>query len=175
MAAGDVEERSSERLTRDHLQKLVRIARDELEGFFERNPHRKNYRSQVRLTALCQGAALHYLDDTTGVKDLDVWTFFGKLPRGRVERHRRPKQEDFGISTLGRHPDDAKKGYAGRTVDLLLTTIPYGQGQRIDDAVRDYLQTGRTKTQRCLGEKAVIGLDPPEYFGVTIWPVGGVM
>jgi hypothetical protein len=171
MAEGDVEEKSQEWLTTEHLHRLVQIAQDDLEGFFERNPHRKDYQSQVRLTALCQGAALHYLDHTTGVKDLDVWTFFEELPRGRVERHRRPKQEDFGVSTLGRHPGDATKGYAGRTVDLLLTTIPYRHGQRIDDTVRDYLRTGRTKTRRCLAEKAVIGLDPPEYFGVTIWPV----
>jgi hypothetical protein len=175
VAAGDVEERSYERLTKDHLQTLVRIAQVDLEGFFERNPHRKDYGSQVRLTALCQGAALHYLDHATGVKDLDVWTFFGELPQGRVERHRRPKQEDFGLSTLGRHPH-AKKGYAGRTVDLLLTTIPRRPGQRIDDAVQDYLRAGRPpRTAYYLAQKAVIGLDPPEYFGVTVWPVGGVM
>jgi len=54
-----------------------------------------------------------------------------------VQRHRKPKQKDFGVSTLGRHPADERKGYAGRTVDLLLTRIPLSQGQRIDDAVRD--------------------------------------
>jgi hypothetical protein len=45
MAAGDVEERSQERPTKNHLHGLVRIAQDDLHGFFERNPHLKDYRS----------------------------------------------------------------------------------------------------------------------------------
>ncbi len=48
MAAGDVEERSHERPTRNHLHGLVRIAQDDLHGFFERNPHLKDYRSPIR-------------------------------------------------------------------------------------------------------------------------------
>jgi hypothetical protein len=44
-AAGDVEERSQERLTKNHLHGLVRIAQDDLHGFFERNPLLKDYRS----------------------------------------------------------------------------------------------------------------------------------
>jgi hypothetical protein len=170
MAAGDVEPRSKERLTKNHLRRLVRIAQDDLQSFFDRHRRLKDYQERPQLTALCQGAALHYLDHTTGVKDLDVWTFFADLPRLRLQR-RRPRRADFGVSTLGRHPDDEERGYAGRKVDLLLKTIPRRRGQRLDDAVRDYLRTGTTKTARCLAEKTVIGLDPPEYFGVTIWPV----
>lgn len=175
MATDDVEPRSQERLTKNHLQRLVRIAEDDLQGFFERNPHLKDYRSRHRLTALCQGAAWRYVDPTApGVKDLDVWTFFPELPQVRLQR-RRPKIADFGASPLGRHPDDLKRGYAGRRVDLLLKMIPRRRVQPIDDAVREYLHARRTETARCLAEKAVIGLDPPEYFGVTIWPVNEVM
>jgi hypothetical protein len=42
-------------------------------GLFGRNP-RGAGRYAGRL--LCQGAALHYLDGRTGVKDFDVWSFY---------------------------------------------------------------------------------------------------
>lgn len=96
MAADDVEERSQVRLTKNHLHTLVQIAQGDLQDFFERKPRLKVYRSRVLLTALCQGAALHYLDHTTGVKDLDVWTFFADLPQPHLQR-RRPKRTDFGV------------------------------------------------------------------------------
>lgn len=173
VAVDDVNVRSNERLTSRHLQTLARIAQEDLVVFFERNPHLQKYQSRARLTALCQGAALRFVDPTApGVKDLDVWTFFAELPSVRLQR-RRPKRADFGRSTLGRHPDDAKRGYAGRKVDLLLKMIPRRRGQGMDEAVQDYLRAGRTTTARCIADKAVIGLDPPEYFGVVIWPVEG--
>lgn len=81
----DVSERSLARLSEAHLHQLVEIARDDLDGFFLRNPQLSAYRSRVLLTALCQGAALHYLDHTNGVKDLDVWTFFAVLPDLRLQ------------------------------------------------------------------------------------------
>jgi hypothetical protein len=80
MAADEVKPRSKERLTKNHLRKLVRIAQDDLQGYFDRNRRLKDYQKRPQLTALCQGAARHYLDHTTGVKDLDVWTFFADLP-----------------------------------------------------------------------------------------------
>jgi hypothetical protein len=166
MVASDVSERSLARLSEAHLHQLVEIARDDLDGFFSRNPHLSVYRSRVLLTALCQGAALHYLDHSSGVKDLDVWTFFAALPDLRLQR-RRPKQVDFGPSELGRHPAD--HGYVGRRVDLLLKTIDRKRGQSGDDAVRAYLAAGKTATACHLGQKAVLGLHPPEYFGFTIW------
>jgi hypothetical protein len=35
-------------------------------------------------------------------------------------------------------------------------------------------QVGPPTTAYHLAQNAVIGLDPPEYFGVTIWPVDGL-
>lgn len=72
------------RLTREHLRLLAELARDEHEAFFERNPHQAPlYRDRLMAAALCQGAALHYLDDETGVKDLDLHLFYAQHPEHR--------------------------------------------------------------------------------------------
>ena len=72
MADGDAQARSLARLTKRHLRRLADIAQEDLDGFFGRNPHLCLYRSRVLITALCQGGAKHYLDHTTGVKDLEA-------------------------------------------------------------------------------------------------------
>jgi hypothetical protein len=59
---------------------------------------------------------LHFLDGHNGVKDLDVWTFYAQHPEGDFPRRRRGKS-DFGVSELGRHPEDV--GFVGRRVDLI--------------------------------------------------------
>ena len=35
---------------------------------------------QIIAVALCQGAALHYVNGSNGIKDLDVWTFYAERP-----------------------------------------------------------------------------------------------
>jgi hypothetical protein len=40
------------------------------------------YDKRVIAVALCQGAALHYVDGKTGVKDFDVFTFYAAHPEG---------------------------------------------------------------------------------------------
>jgi hypothetical protein len=55
------------------LEKLADIARHDRKDFFLRRPE---YRAKVLLVALCQGAALHYLDGRNGIKDFDV-RYFG--------------------------------------------------------------------------------------------------
>ena len=48
---------------RAELDALAALARDEERAFFERNPHLiQPYRSRLVAAALCQGAALQYLD-----------------------------------------------------------------------------------------------------------------
>ncbi|OBI13387.1 hypothetical protein A5712_05125 [Mycobacterium sp. E2327] len=169
MAATDtVSPRSYALLTHTHLRRLLEIANRDLEKFFDRNPHLHIYRTRVLLTGLCQGAALHYLDQNNGVKDLDIYTFFAAHPDVRLQR-RRGTQADFGHSELGRHPADV--GYVGRRVDMFVKTIECGSAQRPEEAVREYLRSSRTATARYLTAKAVIGLSPPDLFGATIWPV----
>lgn len=166
-ASGPVAERSVEPLTGEHLVRLAEIARADREDRFSRRPRWQVYRSRVLLVALCQGAALHYLDGRNGVKDLDVWTFYARHPEGEFPARWRV-MADFGPSLLGRHPDDA--GYMGRHVDLIgrsIDAVPGGDPVR---AVRTYLRAGGTESARLLAEKAVVALDPPELLGTTVWP-----
>ena len=60
-------------LNKRHLARLSKIAEADHESFYARRPE---YRGRLIAVVLAQGAALHYLDRSNGVKDLDVWTFF---------------------------------------------------------------------------------------------------
>ena len=73
--------RSYERLDRSDLARLGRAARAELEAFFARNPHLAGWRDRVRIIALAQGAAEHYLRGRRGVRDLDVIVCFAEDSR----------------------------------------------------------------------------------------------
>ena len=148
--SGPTLERSFEPLTDGHLSRLAEIARADQEDRYARRPRWSVYRDRVLLVALCQGAALHYLDGRNGVKDLDVWTFYARHGEGEFPARWRV-MADFGPSTLGRHPDD--RGDRGRHVDLIGRSIEAKPG---DDPL--------------LAGKAVIALWPPELLGTTVWP-----
>jgi len=68
-------QRSRARLTDEHLRRLAALAEED-HAFFTRPGGRPECKSRRLVVALAQGAALHYLDGHTGVKDLDVWTFY---------------------------------------------------------------------------------------------------
>lgn len=135
---------------------------------FERIPRLRVYSDRILLTALCQGAALHYVDGRNGVKDLDVYTFYASHPSVSYP-HRRRKVEDFGESDLGRHPDD-DPAFRGRHVDLLGRTLGVPPTADPVGAVRDYLSIGSTTTARMLAEKAVVVIDPLPLLGRIVWP-----
>jgi len=62
------EERSFERITRSDLKKLTRIANAEREDFFGRHPEwALLYRKRMICVALCEDAALHFMNGSTGV------------------------------------------------------------------------------------------------------------
>ncbi|MBE5451262.1 hypothetical protein [Mycobacteroides abscessus] len=164
----NVVERSMAPLTEEHLRRLAEIAKTDREGLFNRKPHLAVYRDRILLTALCQGAALHYLNGTNGVKDLDVYTFYADQP-GVGHPYRRRGVEDFGESELGRHPDD--HGYLGRRVDLLGRTLKVAPSSEPVAAVRSYLREARTATAKELAKKAVVVVDPGPRFGQIVWPV----
>ena len=84
------------------LRRLAALALGYFDDLFERKPNTGGrFRDRLLLLALCQGAALHYVDGSHGVKDFDVWGFFRGLPdvsfppRGHGRR-------DFGRSRFGR-------------------------------------------------------------------------
>ena len=155
-------------LTGEHLRRLAVIAEKDREGLFSRNPHLSVYRDRILLTALCQGAALHFVNGTNGVKDLDVYTFYAADP-GVGYPYRRRGVVDFGDSELGRHPDD--HGFRGRRVDLLGRTLKVDPSTDPLAAVRDYLRAGATTTAKELAKKALVALDHGDGFGEIVWPV----
>ena len=167
-AVNEVVERSSVKLTDDDLRQLAEIARADREQMFDRSQHWAPYRDRLLAVALCQGAALHYLDGKNGVKDLDVWMFFAARSDLYPDRalYRRNKAYDYGPSRLGRHPD--LPGYAGRKVDVLSDSIPVGPDADPVEAIRHWLRTERRKKPAYLAQKAVVLIEPD--LGRVVWP-----
>lgn len=156
------------KLTDEHLRRLAEIAETDRERLFSRNRHLEVYRDRILFTALCQGAALHYVDGTNGVKDLDVYTFYAESPAIGYP-YRRRGVSDFGDSELGRHPDD--HAFVGRRVDLLGRALKVEPSADPVSAVRGYLKAGATATAKELAKKAVVVIDRGARFGQVIWPL----
>ncbi len=120
--------------------------------------------------ALCQGAALHFVDGKNGVKDFDVWTFFAAHPDAPAFPWRRRKARDFGDPKFGSSPD--KPDFVGRHVDLLGRSLEVGADADPTFVMRRYLSEARTKTARRLSEKALVLLEPADRLGTVVWPQG---
>ena len=118
--------RSYARITNDDLERLGRLADHEARTFFDRNPQLAPWRSQLRLVALGQGGADHFIRGERGVWDLDLLLFFAQHPidKQRPFLRRSPRRWDWGPSKFGRCPYD--RGYEGRAVDVMLWVIPDG-------------------------------------------------
>jgi hypothetical protein len=163
----DLIERSLEPIHTDDLARFALIASQDRDDFFTRYARPQHF----LCSALCQGAAKHYIDQVNGVKDIDVWSFFVKTagvqrfnPRRRVER-------DLGPSKFGVHPYDANRGFKGRRVDLLGRSIDVALGEGPVEAVRRYLRERKTASAWHLEQKAVVMLEPRELASVIVWPV----
>jgi len=75
--------RSLARIGSDDLVRLAGLAGEVEAGLFARNPDgARRYAGRLVCRALCQGPALHYLDDKTGVKDFDMWSFYARRGDG---------------------------------------------------------------------------------------------
>lgn len=161
-------EYSLERITKTDLRRLGALTLDYFNDLFARKPYPSGrFRSRLLLLALCQGAALHYVDRSHGVKDFDVWGFFRALPdvsfppRGHGRR-------DFGRSRFGRHPDNDH--YEGRRVDILGRSIDVGRGDDAIGAVRRWLANGRPGSSAWhLAKRPVIAIYPEPILGRRIW------
>jgi hypothetical protein len=170
---GRCSKRSHAPFTDEHLKRLGKIALEDQEGLFERNPHLAVYRKRLKLIALCQGGALHILDckkglkHTNGVKDLDVYSFYAKHPKVAWP-YRRHGVKDFGPSVFGYHPI-RRAGFVGRHVDLMGRALPVKPGANPVEAVRNWLITSNNPTPWHLRQKAVVGLYPARYRGEIVW------
>jgi hypothetical protein len=161
--------RSLERIERSDLLRLGALAAQAEAGLFARHPDGAGrYAGRLLCRALCQGAALHYLDGKNGVKDFDVWSFYAALREGPFP-YRWRGTADFGPSRFGRYPGDPPS-YVGRRVDLLGRSLPALPGADPATVLRGYLSAARTASARALAAKAVILIAPVSALGERIWP-----
>lgn len=152
-----------------HLQLIQNYAEEELRRFLllSGNPVGRYaiYKDRLVAICLCQGAALHFIDGTTGVKDIDVWFFFRDDDRqhirnvGNMRYSINAKVGSFGLRKL----DFLKKGISKKVTEQLDSDDPA-------DVVTAYLLHAGTDSANWLRQKAVVGLYPKSIFGQVIWP-----
>ncbi len=154
--------RAMEPLTRDHLRALGRLAAQEQDEFFARNPRYEPCRRGLLCVALCQGGALHYVDGRNGAKDLDVWIFYAAAsgptfpPRWRREKH---------------YPDSGLTEWSER-VEVLARSIERLPSPDPAASLVHYLRSPRTRTAWELAQKAGVLIEPEARIGEVIWPTG---
>jgi hypothetical protein len=164
-------ERSFEHIERSDLLRLAALAAEREARLFAQHPDGAGrYAGRLLCRALCQGAALHYLDGRTGVKDFDVWSFYAALGDGPFP-YRWRGTADYGPSRFGRYPGDAPS-FTGRRVDFLGRSLPAPSGADPIEVLRVYLATARTDTAQALAAKAVILISPERIAGTVCWPPG---
>ncbi len=113
-----ISDRSRKAISKDDLSHLSAIAHADREQMFAKNPRWALYRNRLLCVALCQGAALHYIDGKNGIKDFDVWTFFAanpKRPYPDPALYRRNRHVDFASPKFGKSDDPRYADFVGRT------------------------------------------------------------
>ncbi len=159
--------RSLKPITKADLRRLGDIALKDLESFFRRCPEtRRLYRHRLFAIALCQGAALHFLDGKNGVKDFDVWSFFRSHPK-KPFPYRRHARVDFGNPKFGNSRN--WEHFIGRRVDLLGRSLNMSSHTSPVKALREYLSCSKTASGRALAKKAMIIVHPRSLLGTVVW------
>jgi hypothetical protein len=148
------------------LDRLRQVAVSARQGFFSRKPKCLALRDRVICVALCQGAALHFVDGRNGIKDFDIWTFYAGLPSVRYPA-RAIQNRDFGDPKFGSDPYNP--GYVGRRIDLIGRSLGVEVGADPAEALQHYLKEGRTASARLLAQKAVVLLEPEDLLGTIVW------
>lgn len=160
--------RSYEIIERSDLERLLHIAKADLEKFFDvHDDWASLYRERLLGFALCQGAANHFIGRGDGVQDFDVYGFFAQNSLRRWGSYRRRSARDFGDPKFGRSPDNPE--FVGRRVDVLARGLDCEPGTDLAEAVREYLREARTQTARELAKKAVVLLTPSRCLGKVAW------
>src|SRR5437763_10002021 len=150
--------RSLKPITLDDLRRLGEIAQADREDFFARRPRYRPLREYVLAVALCQGAGLHYVNGTNGIKDLDVWTFYAQHPTVVYPARRPITPRDFGNPKFGRTDDSPP--FAGRRVDCLGRSLAVPRGADPVAALQNYLSNATTDTASALATKGVVLIEP---------------
>jgi hypothetical protein len=161
--------RSLVRIDSDDLLRLAELAAEVEARLFARKPQGAGrYAGRLLCRALCQGAALHYLDASNGVKDFDVWSFYASCSDGPFP-YRWRGTADYGPSKFGRFPDDPPS-FTGRRVDFLGRSLDVPLDAEPATVLRDYLSVARTASARALAKKAVVLIYPERLAGKVVWP-----
>ena len=162
-------ERCFEPITRVDLKKLARIASAEREDFFGRHPEWAIlYRKRMICAALCNDAALHFVNGSTGFDVFDVWTFYAEHPEAPFPSQTLAKA-DFGKSKFGRDTANPE-AYQGRRVELRGRSLGCKSGDNPIEALQRYLRSGQTSSARQLRDKALVLSEPEDYRGFVAWP-----
>jgi len=159
--------RSLAPISADDLAYLARVAHLDRIAFFSRNPRYRVLADRVVAVALCQGAALHFLDGRNGIKDFDVWTFSAAHPDATYPP-RRMSSRLFGDHDTRSSPDHPE--FVGRRVHLLGRSLRADVNADPVKVLRQYLSERRTNSARHLAEKAVILIEPEDRLGIRVWP-----
>lgn len=161
--------RSLARIDRNDLLHLAALAAEVEAGLFARHPRGAGrYAGRLICWALCQGAALHYLDGRNGVKDFDVWSFYAQRADGPFP-YRWRGTADFGPSKFGRYPGDPPS-FTGRRVDMLGRSLNVPSDAEPVMVLRGYLSAARTDSASELAAKAVVLISPERLVGKVAWP-----
>lgn len=163
-------DRSLARIEIADLLRLAALAADAEAELFRRNPRGSGrYAGRLLARALCQGAALHYVNRSDGVKDFDVWSFYTQYDDWPFPARWRGTR-DFGPSKFGRYSGDPPR-YSGRRIDFLGRSLPAEAGADPADVLRRYLAARRTGSAKALAAKAVVLIDPQNRAGEIVWPI----
>lgn len=122
------------------LCRLAELAETHLEERLQGSEKKSSrlYGGRTPLLCLCQGAAEHFVRPGYGVKDFDVWAFYGENPEGRMPRWT-ITSVDFDDPKFGRNPDDCKCKFPNRRVDIIAKSVPWTRGQAIRDCLLYWL------------------------------------
>jgi hypothetical protein len=166
--------RSYARLDEADLARLGHAADAELNAFFARKPRLAGWRDRVRIVALAQGGAEHYLRGRRGIWDLDVIVCFAEDPRLPRLFRRMVVSWDWGPSKFGRCPYDPPE-YTGRAVDVAFWVIP--DRTNAVTGLREWLNERAAKhpdpqRKADLAHEPVVLIRP--NFGMVAWDPGVV-
>jgi hypothetical protein len=164
-------DRSLAVITREDLRRLDALAEADERALFARHPGGAGrYDGRLICRALCQGAGLHFVDGSNGVKDFDVWSFYAALASAPFP-YRRIGNADFGPSKFGRWSGDDPLRFVGRRIDFIGRSLPVPLS--IDPAVmlQNYLSIGSTASAKALSAKAVVLVSPANRAGEVVWPL----
>lgn len=125
------------------------------------------YRKRVVATALCDDAALHFLNGSSGFTEFHVWTFYAEHAEAPYPPHR-VSHRDFGRSRFGR--DNGQQAYQGRRVRLTGRSLQCRPDDDPIDVLQQYLRRGDTPSARELRQKALVLLEPERCLGYVVWP-----